>query len=55
VHGTLQPELRKSLGFTRAGTEAGAPEQALGLRLAELATVDGRHRTSCIGAKAPCA
>jgi hypothetical protein len=49
----LEPELREALGLAGAGAEAGAPKQALGLRLAEMATVDGRHLPFSIGADAP--
>src|SRR5512133_1861818 len=53
MHRFLEPELRQPLGLAGAGAEAGTPEQALGLRLAERTTVDGRHPTFSIGAKAP--
>src|SRR5207247_1838912 len=43
VDGAVEPELGQALGLTRARAEAGAPEEALGLRLAERSTVNGRH------------
>jgi len=43
MDGAVEPELRKALGFARARSEARAPEQALGLRLAERSTVNRRH------------
>ena len=36
VDGAVEAELREALGFARARAEAGAPKQALGLRLAEM-------------------
>jgi hypothetical protein len=53
MDGTLEPEPRQPLGLAGAGPETGTPEQALGLRLAEVATVDGRHLTFSIGVEAP--
>jgi hypothetical protein len=50
VHGTLEPEPGQPLGLAAARAEAGAPEEALGLRLAERSAVNGRHRAACIGA-----
>ena len=46
VNRVLEPELRQRLGLAGPGAEAGAPEQTLGLLLAERAPVfrDGRPR-----------
>ena len=44
MHRALEPELGEALGLARSRAETGTPEQALGLRLAEVATVDGRHQ-----------
>ncbi len=44
VDGAGEPLLREGLGLAFARPEAGAPEQALGLRLAEGASVDGQRR-----------
>src|SRR6185503_12833128 len=40
----LEPLLGEPLGLAGPGAETGAPEEALGLRLAERSTVNRRHR-----------
>jgi hypothetical protein len=52
VHCAVEPEPRESLGLAGARAEAGTPEEALGLRLSERTTVNGRH-APVIGANAP--
>jgi hypothetical protein len=41
VDGAVEPELREPLGLARPWPETGTPEQALGLRLTEVPSVDG--------------
>ena len=50
VDGGVEPELRERVGFAAPRPEAGAPEQALGLRAPERSFVDGNpHYRSSIG------
>jgi hypothetical protein len=51
VDGSVEPELRELLGLSGTRAETGTPKEALGLRLAELSAVNGRHRCG-IGAAA---